>query len=389
MSTTSAHNSELTDLIGGLLPLTLDKPAKPAFSFFEALKVTTDENRHSAFIASLLDPKGDHGQGTMFLERFIEIFGIDVEDSLKDVTISTEYIVENGRIDIVIWTKPAIFIENKIQAIDQKEQLSRYSEADESAKLLYLTLDGKDASEESKQELVEGEQYWRVSYKKHVIRWLETSLTQIDTSSPNGSFVKQSVQSYLNLVNQLTNTFGKMELENFNSLLVSLKDKNLTITQVAEFIAELQEFQSTYSIQLRNELRRQLNDIGATVDTDTDLGAKFKRLRIYPEGWNSLFITVGFDGFRHKRYDPNDPLHDCWIAFEARNQQGKDQFINSEAARKLTEGWAGQEGSWLAYTYLNKNKQNSIRSTLEVEQFAIVISAKVKEIVGALGNQGW
>src|SRR5690554_1214303 len=43
------------------------------FNVFKILRLTTNEVRtHSAFIAELLDPKGCHDQGEVFLRLFIE-----------------------------------------------------------------------------------------------------------------------------------------------------------------------------------------------------------------------------------------------------------------------------------------------------------------------------
>lgn len=43
------------------------------FNLFSVLNIETKENKtHSAFIAELLNPKGVHGLGTVFLDLFIE-----------------------------------------------------------------------------------------------------------------------------------------------------------------------------------------------------------------------------------------------------------------------------------------------------------------------------
>lgn len=45
------------------------------FNIFEILDRTTDEVKcHSAFIAELLDPKGEHGQSSKFLKLFFDCF---------------------------------------------------------------------------------------------------------------------------------------------------------------------------------------------------------------------------------------------------------------------------------------------------------------------------
>ena len=48
------------------LELGLNKP-----NLFEILRITRTEIRHSNFLSWLLDPKGSHGLGDIFLTRFV------------------------------------------------------------------------------------------------------------------------------------------------------------------------------------------------------------------------------------------------------------------------------------------------------------------------------
>lgn len=53
-----------------------------AFNIFQVLGRIYDEvGTHSALLANLLNPQGSHGQGTLFLERFLRrhsrVFGLD------------------------------------------------------------------------------------------------------------------------------------------------------------------------------------------------------------------------------------------------------------------------------------------------------------------------
>ncbi|GAL85568.1 uncharacterized protein MYP_2797 [Sporocytophaga myxococcoides] len=84
-----------------------------------------NETKHSFLLSMLLNPKGDHGQGTRFLEIFLKQLGIEKPES-GSWTVTAEV----GRIDILIKrSEPAsvIVIENKSNyAIDQPNQLYRY-----------------------------------------------------------------------------------------------------------------------------------------------------------------------------------------------------------------------------------------------------------------------
>jgi hypothetical protein len=52
----------------------------PDFNVFRYLK--QDENLLSDIIADLLDPRGTHGQGPMFLDKFLRAAGMDLRHSL-------------------------------------------------------------------------------------------------------------------------------------------------------------------------------------------------------------------------------------------------------------------------------------------------------------------
>jgi hypothetical protein len=54
------------------LQLRANRSSGSCFNVFRALRVTEEEAKHLAFIAQLLDPRGSHGQGDLFLRRFLE-----------------------------------------------------------------------------------------------------------------------------------------------------------------------------------------------------------------------------------------------------------------------------------------------------------------------------
>lgn len=93
--------------------------------FAEQLNVNIKETMHSKLLKFLLDKRASHGQGTRFLELFLNKLGIyQPELGQWEVT------AEQGRIDILIKRKTPhsiIVIENKSNwANDQPNQLYRY-----------------------------------------------------------------------------------------------------------------------------------------------------------------------------------------------------------------------------------------------------------------------
>lgn len=86
------------------------------------------ETTHSRLLAYFLDPRESHGQGDLFLVKFLELLGISQPESLK----TSPWIVtaELGRVDVLIKRKhphTVVVIENKSNyAQDQPNQLYRY-----------------------------------------------------------------------------------------------------------------------------------------------------------------------------------------------------------------------------------------------------------------------
>ena len=99
----------------------------PDFNLFDYLRA--DELGLSACLASLLDPKGKHGQGSVFLDAFLETVAkkaLWVKNS-GSCRVRTE-VEANGRLDIYLeFLEGVIGIENKPWAGDQTGQLSRYA----------------------------------------------------------------------------------------------------------------------------------------------------------------------------------------------------------------------------------------------------------------------
>jgi len=149
-----------------------------------------DEVRISRILAELLNPKGKHGQGKLFLKEFIETLKglvsnsetlIGIED-LASAKVSTEYSSLYGRIDILIEfpNKVAIAIENKPWAGEQTEQLQRYTDFLEQTYkgrylLIFLTGTERKATsigESLKNQLKQEGKFLEATYEELLKPWL-------------------------------------------------------------------------------------------------------------------------------------------------------------------------------------------------------------------------
>lgn len=165
---------------------------------------------HSAFLAELLNPDGNHGLKDAMLKEFLAAIGLKRDYiSNCNTNIVERYIGERtettgGRIDIILEDgEYAIIIENKIYAIDQYHQLLRYNNYGKQRfpkgfKLIYLTLDGHEASKDS---LGDNEiDYHCISYKGHILNWL-SKCVMLAYDKP---LVRETISQYITLIKQIT-----------------------------------------------------------------------------------------------------------------------------------------------------------------------------------------
>jgi hypothetical protein len=128
-----------------------ERDRAPHHSVFRLIGLEASEiGLHSPFLCDLLNPYGSHGQGALFLQSFLQMlatrqpsFG-EALPHLTDPPNPDEWIVlpERQRIDISIRSRRArllIFIENKIGASEQEDQLRRYRRLLEEERYTYST----------------------------------------------------------------------------------------------------------------------------------------------------------------------------------------------------------------------------------------------------------
>lgn len=204
------------------------------FNIFSVLGLTSDEVRlHSTFLATLLNPKADHGQGEGFLKAFAERldFPLDYASTKVEVEKGIGLVKDDhgGRIDILVSDnqKHGIIIENKIYAGDQPKQLTRYwNDAQKrfgagNYCLVYLTLNGDEPSKDStagmpKKNKDEHAEYICLSYKDDILPWLE----QCVALSVRQPLIRETLNQYIGVVRRLT----YCDMENKDELLKKMRE---------------------------------------------------------------------------------------------------------------------------------------------------------------------
>lgn len=193
------YNELVNDSDFDKLELGLNKP-----NIFEILKISKSEIRHSNFLSWLLNPKGSHGLGEVFIKRFIrEIFSSDKVIDIDQIEVSklNLSIVEIRRewknIDIlIIFDDIIICIENKVYSKEHSNQLKRYKEIinnefpDKRQSFVYLTPYG-DSSEEETESYVSLSYYYIIEILDRIIEIYDESLIVS---------VKQYIKDYLTIL---------------------------------------------------------------------------------------------------------------------------------------------------------------------------------------------
>jgi PD-(D/E)XK nuclease superfamily len=118
---------QLTETLRGHL----DKWLATRFNVFDLIE--PDENKLSDVLAGLLDPKGNHGQGDLFLRLLFERLGLGSDPKLhtKDATVRREAPMHGmrkdlRRMDVFVDAGVLLAIENKVDSPEQQDQVSDY-----------------------------------------------------------------------------------------------------------------------------------------------------------------------------------------------------------------------------------------------------------------------
>lgn len=194
---------------------------KTKFNIFTIIRKGHEEvGLHSKFLFELLSPDGSHGKKDIFLKLFLKQLKVDLAIE------NAQVFCEKDNIDLLIKNRSqAIIIENKIYAEDQSQQLSRYYNTliDKGSKdihMLYLSLDGKRASQQSIEELPEEVIKNRLinkSYKGFIIPWLTLCLKECATEPQ----LRETIVQYQNLLKQLTMSNDVKERKELLSVLAN------------------------------------------------------------------------------------------------------------------------------------------------------------------------
>lgn len=202
--------------------VTINKYTGESFNVFKVLNVHYKEVPICRVIHELLSPEGGHGQGTAYLELFMEeVLAIQknslADDEWNSIKVEREKVTDNNRrIDLVIKTQSRFIpIEVKIYAEDQEKQCLDYFNyannvcgKDAPTILFYLTRFGNMPSEYSTKN-DDRLKIVAISFAHHILPWLEKCLQHNETWRL--STVSNTIYQLIDAIKSFTN--GKKDLE--------------------------------------------------------------------------------------------------------------------------------------------------------------------------------
>ena len=297
---------------------------KHDYNIFTLFHDFSDEvNLHSNFIASLLDPNGDHYKNDLFLKLFLETCGID--DFSIDTSMATVF-KEFKHIDIYISDgKKHIILENKVYAKDQPTQIARYIETikgegakkakDEDIYVLYLHPDGKLPDDQSFGDYharLLGEnssiKFKVISYGKEILEWIDRCKNEVSNITDLNVFLSQ----YKDVIEMIYDRYKRIDEMETAKFVEIFKENYTAVSEIAnnyqeirkkiidEFFENVKEnlekdeaIKGTYSIELNSVAYRPL-----VIKNTTSQDEKWKKFYFTVEFQKSSTYSEPFVGFR-------------------------------------------------------------------------------------------
>jgi hypothetical protein len=285
----------------------------PDFQVFDF--VNTSENGLSWIIANLLNPKGTHGQKTLFLEQFIRICLPYIQnntvwqnylENLTQTEVETEATTWANRayrrMDIYLSARInsetfGICIENKPYANEQENQLADY----------FLELENRKLSQKHLVYLCEYGEPSNYSVTKDVLEsWIKNQLISFVTYSQLVVWLTECKKDCQNhSVTEFLNQFIKfiqkqfMGVDDMNEqemILNSMLQDQQTITSSIKISLNIFEMKRRLITKLLNELKLISNNKSYTVEAGNLTGNNKYESILFKIPNNELYISIEFQG---------------------------------------------------------------------------------------------
>ena len=287
---------------------------KHDYNIFTLFHGFSDEvNLHSNFIASLLDPNGDHYKNDLFLKLFLETCGID--DFSIDTSRATVF-KEFKHIDIYISDgKKHIILENKVYAKDQPTQIARYIETiiqnkdaeDEDIYVLYLHPDGDLPKEYSLGDYKTNQDETKlvkkgstinfkvISYEDEISNWIDKCKNEVSNITDLNVFLSQ----YKDVIEMIYNRYKRIDKMEKANLVEVFKENYAAVLDIVNNHQEVRkEIINEFFKNLSKELEKIYPEENSyKVGGEEVASNKYcQPIKIESENWKLFNFAIEFTG---------------------------------------------------------------------------------------------
>ena len=286
---------------------------KHDYNIFTLFHDFSDEvNLHSNFIASLLDPNGDHYKGDLFLKLFLEMCGID--DFSIDTSTATVF-KEFKHIDIYISDgKKHIILENKVYAKDQPTQIARYIETikgegakesdrvkDEDICVLYLHPDGKLPDDQSFGDYhakLLGEnpsiEFKVISYGNEILKWIDRCKNEVSNITDLNVFLSQ----YKDVIEMIYDRYKRIDEMETAKFVEIFKENYTAVSEIANNYQETRKkIIDEFFEKLSEKLKKVYNENCYKIGGEKIASNKYcQPIKIESTNWELFNFAIEFIG---------------------------------------------------------------------------------------------
>ena len=285
---------------------------KHDYNIFTLFHDFSDEvNLHSNFIASLLDPNGDHYKSDLFLKLFLETCGID--DFSIDTSRATVF-KEFKHIDIYISDgKKHIILENKVYAKDQPTQIARYIKAiqnkgaeerdveDEDICVLYLHPDGKLPDNQSFGDYharLLGEnpsiKFKVISYDNEILSWIDRCKNEVSNITDLNVFLSQ----YKDVIEMIYDRYKRIDEMETAKFVEIFKENYTAVSEIANNYQEMRKkIIDEFFEKLSERLKKVYNENCYKIGGEKIASNKYcQPIKIESTNWKLFNFAIEFMG---------------------------------------------------------------------------------------------
>ena len=160
-------------------------------NIYSMLNVERDEvMTHEETIYSIFQNQYNHEIKQKLFSAFMIAIELEEKYYYTEWDVEKEYFIGEGRIDLFFHSCDntlAVIVELKIDAEDQENQLTRYYNFVKrnyvDFEIVYLTLDGRKPSEQSREGIPETYHICLRSFGEHIVKWLSACTDIFETYS--------------------------------------------------------------------------------------------------------------------------------------------------------------------------------------------------------------